>query len=259
MNSTSTIDKYIKISWQMILNDVVLGCGILVIMMVMVNAIGIGTLFMLAIAFFMLCKSAKKLLYTSLYGQGATMYQALPVSPEEVVLGKTTVLTGASLLYLVVLVLLGPGYSIISNWIVALKHGSDYYMTEHVAELVAEFMNIEYLNEFMIPYIFVVTILGLVTETFRIWLMVFFGIAWYNSLPLSKKTGLAKAAAVAAVVGVQMVTGTVLNSMTEMSGEVYFLPTEVVGIVLDIIIAVIIYRLTVKRVRSCDNIVWEVA
>ena len=35
MNSTSTIDKYIKLSWQIVQNDVVLACGLTVIMMVM--------------------------------------------------------------------------------------------------------------------------------------------------------------------------------------------------------------------------------
>ena len=259
MNSSSTIDKYIKLSWQMILNDVALGCGILVIMMVMITAIRLGAMFMIAIAFFMLFKSAKKLFYTSLYGQGATMYQALPVSPEEVVLGKIVVMTGASILYILIIMCTGPIYSIISGWFEAVSHGNGYDLAEKVAELVAEFMDIEYLNEFMIPYILAVTILGLVAETFSTWLLVFFGIAWYNSLPLSKKSALAKAAAVAVILAVQMATGTVLNTMTEMSGEAYFLPAEVVGIVLDIIVAVIFYRLTVKRVKNCDNIVWEVA
>ena len=86
MNSTSTIDKYIKLSWQIVQNDVVLACGLTVIMMVMGAGVGIiGSLLLLPVGFLLLFNAARKLFYTSLYGQGATMYQTLPVKPEEIV------------------------------------------------------------------------------------------------------------------------------------------------------------------------------
>ena len=253
MNSTSTIDKYIKLSWQIVQNDVVLACGLTVIMMVMAAGVGIiGSLILFPVGFLLLFNAARKLFYTSLYGQGATMYQTLPVKPEEIVLGKVFAITAADMLYMGVMIACLFAAALLSG---DLTQGGAFDLPQFIASLA----DLEYLSGFDVPYVIAVGIAGYVVSEFRLWMLVLFGIVWYNSLPQSAKGGLTKLAAVAIVAGVQIGLGYIVRMITEISGEPYWLPAESAGILLDVIAAVVLYKLTVKRMKCSDNAGWEVA
>lgn len=246
MNSTSTIDKYIKISANMIADSVVLACGINVAMYVMITR-GMNVIILLPVSYLLILNAARKLFYTSLYGQEAMMYQSLPVSAEEIVLGKTFVMTAASTIYIMIILICSLASAVLSGQY-------EYMGSFDLPEFVAALWGIEYLNPFDIPYILTLGIGGFITGQFRFWILLFFGIAWYNSLPDSKKGGLAKLAALVTIIGTEAGLEYMVRKITEMSGSIYWPPAEIAGIVSDIIIAIILYRATLKLVGTRYNL-----
>lgn len=235
MSGGSTFDKYIKMSWQMIQMDVVLGCMGIVMIVGTPELIGRGVLVFLVFPVVAVINAARKILFKSLYGNEAFIYQSLPVNSEEMVIAKVSVMTAISL--------------IMTSLLVIVTMFTTLYMSrETFPDYVAVLTGQEYLNEFHIPYIVAAEIAGAVTGQLRMWLVIFAAIVWYNSRPDGQKNGLLKLFAGVGVLMLECIIGLPTAVMTRMSGETYWLPAQAVSIVMNVIAVAVLCRYIVNRV-----------
>jgi len=179
--------------------------------------------------------AAKKTFFTNLYGNGAVTFQSLPVSAEETVLAKITVMTGAGLALLAVIAVLNVFQEVAAG---------NFSFPDYIARQTG----LEFFNEFHIPYIVVEEIVGAITGQLRMWFVVLAAIVWYNSRPDGQKNGLLKLFTGAGALMLECVIGLPTVVMTRISGETYWLPAQAVAVVMNIIAAAVIYRYIVRRV-----------
>ena len=237
MIGVSTFDKYIKMSWQMVLMDVVLGYVGIIMVAGTPELMGTCALIFLILPVAAIIDTARKVFFKSLYGSDAVTYQSLPVSSEEMVLAKVSVVTGVSLLMIAAL-------------LAAVMFTALYMSRETFPDFVAMLTGQEYLNEFHIPYIAAAEIAGAVTGHFRMWTVIFAAVVWYNSRPDGQKNALMKLVAGAGALLLECAIGLPTLALTRMSGEDYWLPARAMAIVINIIAAVVLYKYTVRRLSS---------
>jgi len=233
MSGASAFDKYIKMSWQMVQTEIILACFLIGMMVSM--AVGPVAILFLVGAFAAMVSAAKKTFFTNLYGNGAVTFQSLPVSAEETVLAKITVMTGAGLALLAVIAVLNVFQEVAAG---------NFSFPDYIARQTG----LEFFNEFHIPYIVVEEIVGAITGQLRMWFVVLAAIVWYNSRPDGQKNGLLKLFTGAGALMLECVIGLPTVVMTRISGETYWLPAQAVAVVMNIIAAAVIYRYIVRRV-----------
>jgi len=235
MSGGSTFDKYIKMSWQMIHMEIILACFIIGMMVSMAEFVGPVAILFLVGAFAAMVSAAKKTFFTNLYGNGAVTFQSLPVSAEEMVLAKVTVMTGSGLALLAVIAVVNVFQKVAAG---------NFSFPDYMARQTG----LEFLNEFHIPYIVVEEIAGTITGQMRMWFVLFAVIVWYNSRPESKKNGLLKIEAAAGFMAAQWILAQIGVLMTKMSGESYWLPAEFAMIVVNVVASAGFYKYIVNRV-----------
>ena len=89
----------------MIQMDVVLGCIGIVMIAGTPELMGRGVLVFLVFPVVAVINAARKILFKSLYGNEAFIYQSLPVNSEEMVIAKVSVMTAVSLIMIFMLIL----------------------------------------------------------------------------------------------------------------------------------------------------------
>ena len=237
MSGVSTFDKYIKMSWQMVTPNVIISGFTIGMMLSMAEFIGMVAIVFLVIALAAVVSAAKKTFFNSLYGNSAVTYQSLPVSSEEMVLAKVSVMTAVSLITVAVMLIILMFVNMF---------GGDQTFADYVGMLT----NQNNLNEFHIPYIMAAGIAGMIAGHLRMWFVFFAAVVWYNSRTEAKKNGLMKLAAGAGALALQWVLNQPESVMTRMSGETYWLPAQAVAIVINIIAAAVLYKYIVRRVSN---------
>jgi len=107
LNNLTQLDKVIITNLKMIENEIGIVCclslcalfSFLMIMLI------VGIPFEVALAIYFLIKAYKKVFYTSIYGETAIFYNALPINPKDMVVGKITAVFIGTLIYTVVSIL----------------------------------------------------------------------------------------------------------------------------------------------------------
>jgi len=111
------LDKYIYANLKMVENEIAISCctsvGILISLTYILFWIAIPLEMIIGMLF--LFKGAKKLFYTSVYGETSVFYNSFPVDSKTLVIGKiTAAFIGAFLYYIITIVAFIPFMSVLS-------------------------------------------------------------------------------------------------------------------------------------------------
>lgn len=233
------LGKCIKLNFAMVENEIgflcVLGSAIIfcAVSGTMFFAVPIAAVILVVF----LIKMYKKLFYTSIYGETATLYQSLPVSVEDMVISRIfTAGTGLLMAYAVTNIL-----CILWALIV------DLY--DSILDLLIEISGINP-DASNIGALLALALIKSALALYRQSAFVFMVIALYNSFPQRHRTRSIKVLAFVIAGAAYIALENFDNLMKLIGAEQADLWIPAICIALDIFLTVMFYRITVKKLKT---------
>ena len=235
----SMLDKCIKVNFTMVENEIGIICimagasflclmGLLLVLIIPVLA---------AVQCIFVVKMYKKLFYTSLYGETALLSQSLPVSVEEMAVSRIfTAGTGLLMANVVTAVCL----------IIVINTG---LMAGSVADVISGVTGI-YFEGFLYGPRLQLIFLALTASMYRQGAFVLMAIVLYHSLPERRRTEWSRVLAFAVGIGVHIAICSIDDMLELLGAEQADLWVPAICMVLDVVLTVVFYRITVKLLKD---------
>lgn len=173
----------------------------------------------------------KKIFYDSIYGSSAVIYNQLPVSPKEIVIGKLTVIGIISLM------------SAVFSIFIMVFISRTALVNMLIGNVELEQSNIQ---DFMIPYNFVESIVCSISQG----ALLLYAIIFYNGISTKKKTTGRLVLTVFMVLMLGMILNNTVKFFTKALKMEYAIWMFYLSIMIDIMILVIMCVLSIKTLEK---------
>jgi len=235
------LDSYIKTNFKLIDNEMGIACVVVGAAFAFLSSfVGIFLLLPLAcVSVYFVYKGLRKLFYDSVYGPSASLFQALPVTPLQMVSGK--IFTAGVFLLLLPAVIVAAG-----ALMAALTGGG---LGNFVDSLLQNFID-EGAATAQLPLILAAEFLLVVAASFKEASVVFYGVASYQSLPAHLKKWYMKILVIIEALAIQGFSVNAVDGLFTVAGLSYTVLRPLADACVQVAVLVILVKLTVKLVEK---------
>lgn len=232
------LDKCIKLNFGMVENEI----GIMCVMAMGIILCGLGLTLLILIPVLavvqvvFVVKMYKKLYYTSLYGETAALYQSIPVSVEEMAVSRIFTAGTALLMANIVTVLC----------FVITMMGT---LAGSIFNLMLDIADIDW-GDFSLESLLPLTFLAFVSSIYRQSAYILAVVVIYNSLPEVRRKEGAKLITFLIAGAIHVALGSMDKLLELLGAGQTDLWVPAVCMVLDVVLTVVFYRITVKLLKE---------
>lgn len=234
----SRLDKCIKLNFGMVENEI----GIICVMAMGTILCGLGLTLLILIPVLavvqvvFVVKMYKKLYYTSLYGETAALYQSIPVSVEEMAVSRIFTAGTALLMANIVTVLC----------FVITMMGT---LAGSIFNLMLDIADIDW-GDYSLESLLPLTFLAFVSSIYRQSAYILAVVVIYNSLPEVRRKEGAKLITFLIAGAIHVALGSMDKLLELLGAGQTDLWVPAVCMVLDVVLTVVFYRITVKLLKE---------
>ena len=238
MKTENMLDRYIKTNFKLIENELGLACVAMGVGFIsMATYIGILLLLpLLAGTVYLVYKLMRKLLYDSIYGPPASLFQSLPVTTVQMVSCK---IFTAGLSLLMVLVVMAAAAVAAAMFSGSPEAFLDDFLQGFIDEGAAAGQ---------LPYVLAGEVLVSVAACFKEGAVILFGVATYQSLPEQNKRWYMKLLVIAEALAIQAVSGNLVETVFTAASLEYTVLRPLLDLAVQTAVLTVLAKLCIRLV-----------